>query len=339
MLRANLLEPEHFVLEEVDKPQVKDKEILVQVKFCGICGSDIHSYYGKHPFIQCPIVPGHEFSGIIDQIGAGVEGQWQKGDRVIVEPSLVCGKCYNCLHGRYNICEDLKVMGCQSEGAFAEYLAVPAEKVMALDARLTFEEGAMLEPLAVGIHSVERAQLKSGQVAVIIGAGTIGLMAMQAAKAAGAKTIVADISRSRLEMAGQLGADHVLNTRREPLDKALKDLLPDGADAILECVGAAETVRAAVHAARKGSRIVIVGVVEGDIPLPVGLIQDRELELSGDLMYMKADFLKAQELVVQGKVRLNPLLNKIFKLTEVAEAYQYIASNKEQAFKVLLQVS
>ncbi|GBF34279.1 alcohol dehydrogenase [Desulfocucumis palustris] len=339
MLRANLVQPGQFRIEDVPLPDIKENEVLIKVKVCGICGSDIHAYYGKHPFISCPVVPGHEFSGVIEEIRANAAGKWQKGDRVIVEPSLVCGKCYNCRHDRYNICNELKVMGCQSDGAFSEYIAVPEQKVIKLDPKLTFEEGAMVEPLAVGVHAAEKARLKAGQTAVVIGAGTIGLMVLQAAKAMGAGVIVADVIDGRLDMAGQLGADHTINVSREPLDTAVNRLLPDGPDVILECVGAANTVNAAIHTARKGGRIVIVGVSSGDIPLPLGLIQDRELELVGDLMYMRPDFIKAQQLVAEERVKLRPLLSKTFKLKEVVEAFNYIETNKENAFKVLLLVN
>ncbi|OIQ10377.1 Sorbitol dehydrogenase [Moorella thermoacetica] len=337
MWRANLIKPGQFAEEEVPIPSVEDDQLLINVKVCGICGSDIHAFYGKHPFIKCPIVLGHEFSGVVSAVGTKVKNKWQIGERVIVEPSLICGHCYNCRHGRYNICDELKVIGCQSDGAFAEYIAVPEEKVIPLNDKLSFEEGAMVEPLAVGVHAVNKAQLKAGQVAVIIGAGTIGLMVTQAAKAIGARVIVSDINETKLELAKQLGADNIINSQNAPLSRELKKLIPERADVIFECVGAPATIREAITVAWKGSKIIIVGVVKDEVPIPVGLIQDRELELVGDLMYMKNDFIQSQNMVIEGKVKLEPMINKIFNLKEVGKAFAFIETNREHVTKILLR--
>jgi L-iditol 2-dehydrogenase len=233
----------------------------------------------------------------------------------------------------------LKVIGCQSDGAFAEFVAVPAEKVVRLDESLSFEEGSMLEPLAVGVHSIDRAYLKAGQSALILGAGTIGLMVLQAARVAGVRTIVADVLENRLSLARRLGADSTVNVGKEGLDSAVQRGTDGGPDAILECVGVAQTLQSAVRLARKGSRIVVVGVFGEEVLLPVGMIQDRELELVGDLMYLKPDFLRAQELVVNGEAQLKPILSRVFTLRQVVEAFSYLEQNQETAVKVMLRIT
>jgi L-iditol 2-dehydrogenase len=217
-------------------------------------------------------------------------------------------------------------------------LAVPAEQVVRLHDRLSFEEGAMLEPLAVGIHSIDRAAVQAGQSALILGAGTIGLMVLQAAASSGVRTIVADVLESRLDLARRLGADSTINPRKESLETAVEGLTVDGPDVILECVGIAETLQSAVQVARKGSRIVIVGVFGEDVLLPVGLIQDRELELVGELMYLKPDFLRAQDLVVRGQAQLKPILSRTFSLDQVGEAFSHLERNQETAVKVMLHI-
>jgi len=196
MLRARLVAPEKILLEKVDIPQVGEKEVLIKVKVCGICGSDIHSYRGKHPFVHPPIVLGHEFSGTVHRVGDGVK-DFSPGDKVTVEPNIVCGKCYNCLHGRYNICANLKVIGCVGyDGAF----------------EVSFEEAALAEPTAVALHAVRKAGQKIGDRVVILGAGTIGLLTLQVAKLAGAKeVIVTDLIDFRLDKAKDLGASEIIN--------------------------------------------------------------------------------------------------------------------------------
>ena len=339
MLQANLINSKEFILQEVEPPVPKADEVLIQVALAGICGSDLHAYHGKHPFISFPIVLGHEFSGTIVGLGERVpKGKFELGQRVTVEPSLVCGACYNCRNGRYNICDELKVIGCQTDGAYKELIAVPEQKVIPLDHRLGFDDGAMLEPLAVAVHAVERGNVKTGDKVLVIGAGTIGLLLAQAAKASGAQVVVADIVETRLNIALQLEVDGVIHSKSEDIQKSLWSKFKDGADVIFECVGIPQTVRQAVTLARKGSRIVIVGVIGEEVLLPVGLIQDRELELVGDLMYTRKDFELAQNYVLQGHVKLDKLKSKVFPLVEIKQAFEYVCSHPETTLKVFLQI-
>lgn len=338
MLRARLERIEHFVLEDVPVPTPGPDEVLLKVELAGICGSDMHAFHGKHPFVKPPIVLGHEFSGVIVQLGSRVDqDRHPLGQRVAVEPSIHCGTCYNCKIGRYNICNELDVVGCLSDGAYAEYIAVRSDKLVPLDESLSFEDGAMLEPLSVGVHALEQGRVRPGDRVLVLGAGTIGLLLAQAAEAAGAKSAVADMIDYRLNVARELGITRPINLVEERLEQALAEFAPDGADVIFECVGRAETIRQSIAVARKGIRIVILGVVDEDVLLPVSLIQDRELELVGDLMFTRKDFLKAQEWITCGKVNVRPLQTKIFPLSEVREAFEYMMNHKQEALKVFLK--
>ncbi|WP_010268351.1 zinc-dependent alcohol dehydrogenase [Paenibacillus senegalensis] len=340
MLQANLFRDFEFELEQLEEPQPDSDGIVIKVEIAGICGSDLHAFEGKHPFVKPPIVMGHEFSGIIHQIGREVaDSSLQVGQRVIVEPSITCGQCYNCRTGRYNICDHLKVIGCQIKGGYATYVKVPAANVIPLDDSLTYEDGAMIEPLAVAVHAVELGKVKAGDHIVIIGAGTIGLLVAQAAKAKGAKVAISDLQDSRLAIARQLGIDVQINSGKASIIDGLKMFAPDGADIIFECVGKAFTLRQSVEIARKGSRIVIVGVVEGDVSLPVHYIQDRELELLGDLMYTRKDFQQALELVQNKEVLLDPLKTKTYMLKDINEAFRYVLDNPADTLKVFLKIS
>jgi L-iditol 2-dehydrogenase len=339
MKQVELHAPKDIRLKEVPRPSPQPHEVLVAVARVGICGSDLHAYHGRHPFIQLPVVPGHEFAGTVAGVGSDVRG-FTSGQRVTVEPSLVCGVCYNCTHGRYNICEQLQVIGCQTTGAMAEYLTVPAAKTLLLPEGVTWDQGALAEPLAVGVHAVRVAKLEPEARVLILGAGTIGLMTLQAAKAMGAGlVIVTDLLDDRLTLAKELGADAAINpAKTDLLDAMATTFGPGGADVVLECVGVAATVRTAIAVARKGTRIVLAGVFEEEVPVNLGLVQDRELELVGTLMYANDDFSSGLEMLRGGKAKAEPLITHRFPLSEAAQAFA-TADGREGAVKVVLEVT
>jgi L-iditol 2-dehydrogenase len=338
MKQVELFAPEDIRLVDAPHPVPAPDEILVAVAQVGICGSDLHAYHGRHPFIDLPVVPGHEFVGTVIKMGADVSG-FSPGQRITVEPSLVCGECYNCTHGRYNICERLQVIGCQMPGALAEYLAVPASKVLLLPEDVSWDQAVMVEPLAVAVHAIRVAELQPHAKVLVLGAGTIGLMVLQAAKALGAgSVIITDLLPDRLDLALELGSDEVVNPATTDLAGAIgRTCGPDGVDVIIECVGSAATAREAVRVARKGTRIVLAGVFEEEVPLNLGLVQDRELELVGTLMYVDDDFSVALELLRDRKAKVKPLITHRFRLHQAAEAFA-TADGREGALKVIIQV-
>ncbi len=338
MLQATMIQPGKIVFSQVPKPQVKPGEVLIEVKACGVCGSDVHVWRGKHPFTSYPIIQGHEFAGLIASVGKGVVGL-SPGRKVTVEPSLVCGKCYPCRHGKYNICDNLKVMGFQTDGCHRNFFAVPAQKVIPLPDEISFEAGAMVEPTAVGVHAAKKAALKEGSTAVILGAGPIGLLTMQVAKGLGAaKVMITDIVDFRLEAARRLGADCVVNASHQDIPPAVNhEFGKDGADLIFECVGAEQPLETAIQTARKGSKIIVVGVVGGRPPLSIGLLQDRELEMIGTLMYMKEDFLTAIELIKSGKVTPEEMITNRFRFGDLPQAYREADENKDRNLKIMVE--
>ena len=340
MLQANLVKPERVILEEVEIPSVRENEVLIKVKYCGICGSDIHSYKGKHPFVHPPIVLGHEFSGIISQTGKKVKN-FHKEERVSVEPNIVCGKCYNCLHGRYNICNYLKVIGCVGyNGAFAQYIAVPQNKVIKLPREISFEEGALIEPTAVAVHAVRKSKQKIGDKVLILGAGPIGLLIMQVAKVSGAgEIIITDLLDYRLKKAKELGADKIVNSVSRDLVEFIRETYGEnGIDLIYECVGREETLSEAIQIARKGTKIMIVGVPEENPRVNLAYIGDRELELIGSLMYIRDDFEEAIDLIQKKKIQVQPLITHSFKLKDIKKAFELILKKKENVMKVLIEI-
>ena len=339
MLQAVLQMPEKVIVREMERPVPGPGQVLIKVERIGSCGSDIHAYYGKHPYIKCPIVQGHEFSGLIAEVGERVEGL-APGDNVTVMPQLVCGQCYPCKHGNYHICNELKVIGCQAEGAAQEYIAVDAKIVVRLPENMSHEEGAMVEPVAVGAHAVGRLGNVDGLNVLVLGAGPIGNLTAQVAKGLGAKSVmITDVSNYRLGVARECGIAHAVNTSSEELIQALdKAFGPDRADAILECVGVQETIGQAIGAARKGSDIIVVGVFAEKPSVDIGLVQDKELRLIGTLMYREEDYRVAVDLIRAGRVNLKPLMSKHFPFKEYPQAYKFIERNRERTMKVFIDL-
>lgn len=340
MRQYNLTKPQQLVAEEVQNPVPGPGETVIAVKTVGICGSDIHAYYGQHPYISCPIVPGHEFAGIVTQVGDGVDEAWL-GKRVTALPSLVCGQCYNCRTGRFNICQELKVIGCQSNGALAEFVKAPADKLFPLPEEMTWEEATLIEPLAVAVHAVRTPGDIVGQRVVVYGGGTIGLLVMQVAKAYGAKeAILSEPNPLRRNLAKQLGADYVIDpTEVQPAKWLDSKFGPEGVDLSFECVGIEATVHQAILSNRKGTTIVIVGVFSKPVMVDMGLVQDRELRLLGTLMYTKTDFTEAIELLSKDKVHGLPLVTHRLDFADALQAFDIIEKEKGNCVKLLIKAA
>lgn len=340
MLQARMIAPGEILIEQVPKPAVIPGHVLLKVLDIGICGSDIHVYHGKHPYTSYPVIQGHEFSAEVAEVGQGVS-DLVPGQIVTVEPSLTCGSCYSCRHGRYNICDRLKVMGFQTDGAAREYFLVPASNVVPLPTGFPRDLGALIEPLAVAVHAVRRFGDVQGRKILVLGAGPIGNLVAQTVKALGASAVaITDRNPFRLGIASHCGLETVICIEDAASADQLRSFLaPDGPDGILECVGVQHTIEQAVMVARKGSRIVVVGVF-GDKPrVDMGLVQDRELELIGSLMYRREDYVEAIRLVQENLVRLRPLITHNFPIVDYLQAYKLIDDQPEKVMKVLINVA
>ncbi len=322
MKRVVIKEPKVVVVEEVPDPKPGPGDVLIDVAYCGICGSDMHAYLGEHPFIPLPATPGHEFSGTVFSVGEGVH-DLKPGDRVVCEPNLVCGTCYNCRTGRYNICEDLRVMGCQGDGAMAERFIAPAAKTIPIPDGLSLRDAVLVEPLAVGVHALRRAGDLFGRNVVILGAGTIGLMVLACVRRAGAGNIVVtDLSDRRLDLAQKMGASQTLDAGREDVVDQINTLhLSDGIDLVFECVGVERSIRDAMAIVRKGGRIVVCGVFGSDTTVRMVDVQDRELELIGTIMYIRRDVTDAVRMLAEGAIDTGIFLGEEYSLERAQEAF------------------
>lgn len=339
MLQQVMTAPGVIEFRETPRPIAAEGQVLVRIMRIGICGSDIHVYHGKHPFTRYPVTQGHEVSGRIEAVGSGVEGLLV-GQKVTIEPQVCCGHCYPCTHGKYNLCEELKVMGFQTTGTASEYFTVDAAKVTPLPETMSYDEGTMIEPLAVTVHAAKRfPELKGARVA-ILGCGPIGILLMQSCKALGAASVlVTDVSDYRLSVARSVGADYAVNTGETDMEQALRDAFgSDKADVIYDCAGSDITMGQAIRCARKGSTIVLVAVFSKLASVDLAVLNDHELELNTSMMYRHEDYVDAIRLVSEGKVQLRPLMSRHFAFRDYLKAYQYIDENREMTMKVIIDV-
>ena len=323
MLQVEIPRVGEIRLVEVEPAAPAPEEARVRVEAIGICGSDLHALRGEHPFVSYPVWPGHELVGTVEAVGVAAD-RALIGTRVALEPSLPCGHCRTCREGRYNICENLRVLGFQAPGGMAETFVVAAGRLHPLPDGLSVEGGALVEPMAVAVHAARLpgplASLRVG----VVGAGTIGLLTGVAALAYGAATVtVADPLEPRRNVAAALGL------RAEP------SLSEGSCDVVFECVGNESALRASVDAAAKGGTIVVAGVYGTDPRVQAGLVQDRELRLQGSLMYVSSDVRDAIRLLAEGRVDPGRMITHRFALTEAEEAFR-VAGARGEALKVLL---
>ncbi|MCH1981518.1 alcohol dehydrogenase catalytic domain-containing protein [Ruminococcus sp. OA3] len=339
MIQQVMTAPKTIEYKRVPVPEPGEDQILVKVMKLGVCGSDIHVYHGTHPFTSYPVTQGHEMSAKVVKCGSGVTG-FTEGQKVTIEPQVYCGKCYPCLHGKYNLCEDLKVMGFQTTGVASEYFAVDASKVTPLPDHMTFNEGAMIEPLAVTVHAAKRFGDLNGKDVAILGAGTIGNLLAQTVKALGAsRVLITDVSDHRLELAKMAGATFAVNTQHKDFGEAMSECFgPDKADVIYDCAGNDITMGQAIKYARKGSVIILVAVFGKMANVDLAVLNDHELDLNTTMMYRHDDYADAIRLVSEGKIKLKLLMSQHFPFDRYLDAYEYIDRNRETSMKVLIDI-
>ena len=341
-MKALLLdEYRHLAVVDVPIPQAGPGEVLVRVAACGICGSDVHGYDGSSGRRVPPVVMGHEAAGVVAAVGEGVEG-FAVGDRVTFDSTVFCGECSFCLRGDVNLCEKRQVMGVscgeyRRAGAFAEYIAVPERIVYALPEAMGFSEAAMLEAVSVALHAVNVAEMRSGETVMVIGAGMIGLLVIQAARAAGsARVISADIDATRLQLAREVGADSVIEASGEALVREVMELTDGrGVDVVFEAVGRDETVSAAIDCVRKGGTVVLVGNIAPTVTLPLQKVVTRQIRLQGSCA-SAGEYPEAIRLIAEETIKVAPLITAVAPLTDGPEWFERLYGREPNVMKVVL---
>jgi len=338
MRQAVMVEPGKIEFRDVPEPICHWGEVLMEVKVIGVCGSDIHVYHGKHPFTSYPVVQGHEFSGRVVDVGKGVKGV-KKGMKITALPQVVCGNCGPCRSGLFNVCEYLAVRGFQATGCASDRYVVPAGAVIPFPDSMTFEQGALVEPTACGAHATSLAGDLTGKNVLVVGAATIGNLVAQAAQCRGAKKILIG-NRSggwKLKVAQECGLKNTFYTKNESIPDAVKRVFgSEGYQVAIECAGAKEIPKIACETINKGGMIIVLGVAEGDTPIPMAILNEHQLTIRGSMMYQHEDYMQAVEWIASGKVVTKPLVSKLFSFDKYPEAYKYIDEHSSEIMKVMV---
>lgn len=339
MIQAIMVEPGNIQFKEVPVPEIKPNQVKLKIESIGVCGSDIHVNHGNHPYTSYPVVQGHEVAAEVLNIGESVEDV-SIGDRVTVQPQVVCGKCYQCKNGMYNVCEKLKVMGFQTTGMASEYFVVDSDKIISLPKSINIDQGALIEPLAVAVHAVKRIESVEGKKILVLGGGPIGNLVAQTAKALGAESVlVSELSPYRIEIAERCGIKTVNSGKDNLFDSIINNFGEEKADIIFDCVGINSTMNQAIEYARKGSTIVLVGVFSELGQVNLGLVQDHELTLKGSAMYRKEDYINAIDLIDKKLIDLDILITNHVKFKDFKKAYELIDNYKDEVMKIMIDMN
>ena len=331
--------PGNMEIRETESPQPAASEVLIEVKAAGICGSDLHIHnWDTNVPMNPPMIMGHELSGVILTTGADVKG-WHVGDRVTVEPTYsVCETCRYCQAGFYNLCLQRRILGFWTNGAFAEQIRVPAKRLHRLPDTISFQEGAMTEPLACCVHALlELTRIEPGELVAITGPGTIGLLALQVVRLCGAKVVMVgtDVDSDRLKVANKLGALKTFNVSREDaVQEVLRMTDGFGADAVVECSGAAPAADSAVQMVRKRGRYTQMGLYGKPISFDLEKIALKEIQLTGSFAQKWSAWKRALSLMGDNQIDLKSLISDTFPLTRWQEAFDKL--NEKRGIKIIL---
>lgn len=331
-----------FTLQDTEVPQVKSGWVLIKVGACGICGSDVHGMDGSTGRRQPPLIMGHEAAGTIAKLGDQVLN-WKVGDRVTFDSTISCGDCYYCRRGYINLCDNRRVLGVscneyRQNGAFAEYVTVPAHILYAIPDSISFEQAAMIEAVSVAVHATAISSVKANDTAVVIGCGMIGLLCIQALKAAGCgKLIAIDQVEEKLTLATKLGANLALKSDdSELMNKILSETASRGADIVFEVVGIDATVNLAIDCARKRGQVTLVGNLAPEVRFPLQKVVTRQLKVQGSCA-SAGEYPLCLELIASGKINVDQLISATAPLEEGNEWFHRLYNKESGLMKVILR--
>lgn len=340
MRQAIMTSPGVIKYHEVPEPgQLNDNEILLRIKTIGVCGSDIHVFHGEHPATPYPVVQGHEYSATITEVGCAVKSA-KAGQRATARPQLTCGKCGPCLRGQYNACQELKVQGFQAPGVAQEYFVVSEDRLIVFPDTMSYEHGAMIEPAAVGAHSTSRSRGLEGKNVVVSGAGTIGNLVAQFAKARGAKKVlITDVSDFKLNKAIECGIKDTLNIVKTPFAEGVQSAFgKEGYQVGFEAAGVQASLDALIANVEKGGEVIILGVYAKNPTVNMYFVGEHELNLYGSMMYRHEDYQEAVKLISEGIIVLDPLISKHFPFEQYLDAYNFIGESGDKVMKVMVDL-
>jgi len=331
----------HLELQDLLQPTPAADEVLIQVRACGICGSDVHGYDGSTGRRIPPLVMGHEAAGVIAAVGGEVR-DFAVGDRVTFDSTISCGQCHFCKRGQVNLCDARQVLGVscgdyRRAGAFAEFVTVPARVLYRLPDGLAFEKAAMIEAISVAVHAVHLTPVELNDTAVVVGAGMIGLLTLQAARLAGCRKIIAvDVDEGRLQTALSLGATHSILAKDQDVPALVREWTDGrGADVAFECVGTSVTVQSAIESTRKGGTVTLVGNIAPRIELPLQSVVTRQIRLQGSCA-SGGEIPACIELLAAGLIQVEPMLSAFAPLEDGPRWFERLYSHEAGLMKVVL---
>lgn len=327
--------PRDLRLENRPEPVPGDRDVLIRVRTVGLCGSDFHRYMG-HRQIPGPLVLGHEFSGDVACVGRSVT-RFKPGDRATVQPNFGCGECGMCRAGKENLCQERLGLSVNIDGCFADYVAVPEGYTWHVPQGLSYEQAAVAEPLAVAVRAVKRARITPAGTVVIVGAGPVGLLTLQVAKASGAYAVVVDIIAWKLELAKQLGADIAISGNPEDLPAALEEATGQrGVSVVIETAGVPSTVEAALQLVAPGGRVILVGLAQTAAQIVPARIVSGEVELLGSYIYTHDEFGTALTLIERKIVNVDAIVSHRLPFDRLTEAFSIL--ERGEGCKVLIEM-
>lgn len=337
MKAIKISSPGKVILTEISMPDPQDGDVLLKVDYVGFCGSDLSTYLGKNPMVTYPRIPGHEISATVVQTGRKVPESIRIGERVTVIPYTSCGHCASCRKGRFNACENNQTLGVQRDGAMTEYITAPYEKLLQVG-NLSDEAAALVEPLTVGFHAVNRAAVQDGEVVMVMGSGMIGAGAIAGAADRGARVITVDIDNEKLATAGRIGAAYVINTKEQNLHQALQEILDGEApDVVVEAAGNPVTYKAGIEEVAFTGRMVCIGYAKEDISFPTKLWVQKELDILGSRNATPGDFMEVITMLQGGNFPSQEVITKVVNVEEVPEAFRQWAENPGKVFKIMVK--
>jgi L-iditol 2-dehydrogenase len=332
----------HLELTDLPQPAIGRRDLLVRVKACGICGSDVHGYDGTTGRRIPPVVMGHEAAGMVEEVGADVTA-FRAGDRVTFDSTVYCGECFFCHRGEINLCDNRQVLGVscgeyRRYGAFAEFVSVPERICYHLPDELSFHEAAMIEAVGVAVHAVRITPVTLNDTAVVVGVGMIGLLSLQALRLAGCGKIIAvDLEDNKLDTAVELGATHRLNPSRDDVPAAVRALTNGrGADVALEAVGATAPIQTAIAAVRKGGAVTLVGNIVPKIEFPLQSVVTRQIRVMGSCA-SSGEYPACIDLLARGAIRVEPMLTARAPLSEGPAWFERLYAKEPGLMKVILE--
>jgi threonine dehydrogenase-like Zn-dependent dehydrogenase len=314
-------------------------EVLLKLQYVGFCGSDLNTFLGRNTMALDPVIPGHEIGAVIEAVGPGVPESLKPGQVVSCNPYTSCGKCSSCRNRRPNACRHNETLGVQRNGAMQEYITLPWEKVIPAG-KLTPKLCALVEPMSVGFHAVNRAQVADTDVVMVIGCGMVGMGAIVRSALRGATVIAADIDDEKLSLSREMGAAYVVNTRTEDVHRRLQEITGGfGPDVVIEAVGSVPTYQMAIDEVAFTGRVACIGYAKGEVPLQTKFFVQKELDIRGSRNALPEDFLSVIRYLEKGTAPVEKLITRVVRPDEALETMRWWSANPGRVFRILVDFS